>query len=381
MLFILPLLLFPLEPVCGREMLFQIDIEADSVMWGAPFFDDDTPASAAQRFVDNVAAQFGHDFSHAIDSITRVLVERRALFGDNLEMEPRGPVLFSVPAPRGLGGAALPDVYFYEGDDPVTAWRRFCRRANVPPMSAGRLPVLSMLHAQLYRRASATCGSSRACIVSACKRNKGHFPGYEIQKPKVGDDVLALLLQLAREVSAAVCVETGTFRGETTLKLAESRHCPKVVTVELNPDFAAAARAKFAARQAANQDIVLLEGDSGDVLPPNAGLFPDDRNVLWFLDGHYAGLDTARGLEDSPIIVELDFILRTRAHRGDVVVIDDARTFRGSRLLLNMEVPWLFPELVDVVDHICELRPNMLVDIVGDEVVVRENLWLPDAAW
>jgi hypothetical protein len=234
-------------------------------------------------------------------------------------------------------------------------------------MSAGRLPVLSMLHAQLFQRALATCGSSRACIVSACKRNKGRFPGYEVEQPMVGNDILALLLQLAREASAAVCVETGTFRGETTLKLAESRHCPKVVTVELNPDFAAAARAKFAARQAANQDIVLLEGDSGDVLPANAGLFPDDRNVLWFLDGHYSGLDTARGLEDSPIIVELDFILRTRAHRGDVVVIDDARTFRGSRLLLNMEVPWLFPESADVIDHIWELQPNMLVDIVGSK--------------
>jgi hypothetical protein len=233
MLFVLPLLLFPLEAVSGREILFQMDIEADGVMWSAPFFADDTPAFAAQSFVDNVAAQFGQDFSHALDPLTRMLVERRALFGDNLEMEPLGPVLFSVPAPSGLGGAAFPDVYFHEGDDPVTAWRRFCRRANVPPMSAVRLPVLSMLHAQLYRRASATCGSSRACIVSACKRNKGRFPGYEVQQPKVGDDVLALLLQLAREASAAVCVETGTFRGVTTVKLAESRHCPKVVTVEV----------------------------------------------------------------------------------------------------------------------------------------------------
>ncbi len=125
------------------------------------------------------------------------------------------------------------------------------------------------------------------------------------------------------------------------------------------------------------------------MLPLNAELFPDERNVLWYLDGHYSGkmsggVDTSRGREDSPIIRELDFILRTRAHRGDVVVIDDARTFRGSRLPLNMEVDhaWgLFPELADVVDHICELRPNMLVDILGDEVVVRENLWLPDAAW
>ena len=125
MLFILPLLLSPLEAVSGREMLFQMDIEADDVMWVAPFFDDDNPAFAAQRFVDIVAAQFGHDSSHATDPIARMLVERRALFGDNLEMEPRGPVLFSVPAPSGLGGAALPDVYFHEGDDPVMAWRRF----------------------------------------------------------------------------------------------------------------------------------------------------------------------------------------------------------------------------------------------------------------
>jgi hypothetical protein len=100
-------------------------------------------------------------------------------------------------------------------------------------MSAGRLPVLSMLHAQLFQRASATCGSSRACIVSACKRNKGRFPGYELEQTEVVDDIWALLIQLAREASAAVCVETGTFRGVTTVKLAESRHCPKVVTVEV----------------------------------------------------------------------------------------------------------------------------------------------------
>jgi hypothetical protein len=116
LLFVLPLLFFTLEAVSGREILFQIPfqmpIEADGVE--LMFFSDDTPASAAQHFVDDLANHFGHDFSHKIEPLTRMLIERRALFGDNLEIEPHGPVLFSVPAPSGLGGAALPDVYFHE---------------------------------------------------------------------------------------------------------------------------------------------------------------------------------------------------------------------------------------------------------------------------
>ena len=68
-------------------------------------------------------------------------------------------------------------------------------------------------------------------------------------------------------------------------------------------------------------------GDSGalirDVL---AGL---DEPALFWLDAHYSGTGTARGIEDSPILGELDSILSHRI-RDHIVIVDDAREFIGE---------------------------------------------------
>lgn len=48
--------------------------------------------------------------------------------------------------------------------------------------------------------------------------------------------------------------------------------------------------------------------------------------VLFWLDGHYSGGDTACGVEDCPIVRELR-IIAARNEPGDVILIDDARLF------------------------------------------------------
>jgi hypothetical protein len=87
--FILPLrFVFPLEAVFGRKILFQMDIEPNDVMWGAPFFDDDTSAFATQRFVDNVAAQFARAITQVIE-IPVPDVDRTVHGNVNLEAKER----------------------------------------------------------------------------------------------------------------------------------------------------------------------------------------------------------------------------------------------------------------------------------------------------
>lgn len=292
--------------------------------------------------------------------------ERIALF-ENGSLSSDGelarPLLFTLDVSGDRRGIVV-----REGDDAHTAYRRWCMQTGVDPHGPSRAALLSALHRRFVARWRAECGdgSDARCVAAACARDRNRYPGYELARPTVHDDVLAVLLTLARETGAAACVETGTYEGFTTDKLATSRWCPVVFTIELSAEYSLAARERFAERP----EITVLEGDSGDVLhAEHERRFSGDRlgPTLWFLDGHYSMLKTARGAADSPVMRELDYILGTRRVAGDVIVIDDVRTFRGERLALGMQ----YPELSDIFDKICALRPAAFVDVAHDLLVVH----------
>ena len=52
--------------------------------------------------------------------------------------------------------------------------------------------------------------------------------------------------------------------------------------------------------------------------------------VLFWLDGHYSGGQTAKGVKECPILEELEAIASFKCNAGSVVLIDDARLFNGS---------------------------------------------------
>ena len=81
-----------------------------------------------------------------------------------------------------------------------------------------------------------------------------------------------------------------------------------------------------------------------------------DEPALFWLDAHYAGPLTARGMLDSPIVQELDAI---RAHpvAGHVVLIDDMRYFTGTDG---------YPRAVDLVQWIRSDEPRGSVEIRDD---------------
>ncbi len=129
------------------------------------------------------------------------------------------------------------------------------------------------------------------------------------------------LIEWVRRSGVQVFVETGTYRGETTLALrGVVKRC---ITIELDPALHASARAIFAGMT----DVELLLGDSGKLI--REVLMDLDEPALFWLDAHYSGAGTARGIEDSPILGELHSILSHRI-KNHIVIVDDAREFVGK---------------------------------------------------
>lgn len=156
--------------------------------------------------------------------------------------------------------------------------------------------------------------------------------------------------------------------------LAESGLCRRVMTVELDVALAATARARFARDAPA---VELLQGDSGMVLH-NARFsrrsLPD--GVLFYLDAHHFVTGGTRGVKDTPAFEELAAIF-ARGHPDDVVLIDDARTFRGGRLGQHGHIT--MPELVDVQRYVCE-QPDIEFDVAHDIMRIHRKTTTAEAS-
>lgn len=124
------------------------------------------------------------------------------------------------------------------------------------------------------------------------------------------------VLDHARRHGLAVLVETGTFQGAMVRATLGSFH--HIYSIELDPALAARAARRFRH----SPEVRILEGDSGrriaDALAEVKG------PALFWLDAHHSGGITARGERDTPLVEELDAIVR-HGDPGHVVLIDDAR--------------------------------------------------------
>lgn len=128
----------------------------------------------------------------------------------------------------------------------------------------------------------------------------------------------ANLIAEAARIGAKVFVETGTFRGDTSLALAS--RFQEVHTIEIHPRLAELARRRFKH----HPEIHFHEGDSPEVL---SELCPNLMGpVLFYLDGHDSGGVTGSGAHACPVLDELAAI-SSACKTPYAVVIDDARLF------------------------------------------------------
>lgn len=134
--------------------------------------------------------------------------------------------------------------------------------------------------------------------------------GYE------GDSyVHAELQKLVKEHNIDTIIETGTFHGNTTARLAEL--VDKVVTIESQPTYFNAAylnlkKKGFDVDKFENGKIWMVQAHSQDVLT-SVALRTKSKNILYFLDAHWEN--------DWPLLKELQHIANIGVN--SVIVIHD----------------------------------------------------------
>lgn len=158
----------------------------------------------------------------------------------------------------------------------------------------------------------------------------------------------AIVKAYQRRFGPRVFVETGTFAGGMIDAVRD--RFDRITSIELDPGWHARAIQRFRA----DARVTLLQGDSGVRLQEVLDTLTEP--ALFWLDAHYSGPITARGILDSPIVRELASI---RAHRikGHVVLVDDMRDFQGRDG---------YPTVEELVRWIRDADPGGAVDVRDD---------------
>ena len=158
----------------------------------------------------------------------------------------------------------------------------------------------------------------------------------------------AIVKDYQRRFGIRVFVETGTFAGD--MIDAVKPRFQRIVSIELDPGWHARAVERFRS----DTHVSLLQGDSGVRLKEVLASLTEP--ALFWLDAHYSGPITARGVVDSPIAQELE-ALRAHPVKGHVVLIDDMRDFTGRGG---------YPTVDELVTWIREGDPTAIVEVKDD---------------
>jgi hypothetical protein len=129
------------------------------------------------------------------------------------------------------------------------------------------------------------------------------------------------ILDTARDVD--LCVETGTFMGDTTLYLG--KNLCQVVSFEPSKELAEAATQRFFA----HPNIRIVNSQSEDRLDAIlTDVSPATNHLAFWLDGHFSEGTTYRGSKETPIVSELEAIAKhNSSFRKITIFIDDFRCF------------------------------------------------------
>ncbi len=161
----------------------------------------------------------------------------------------------------------------------------------------------------------------------------------------------ANLLRLSRMFSVPTLVETGTCRADMLWALKSD--FKKLVSIELSEELYLYSKR----RCAAFSNIQIRHGDSAREIANLYGSITG--RVIFWLDGHYSGGDTALGDEVSPVVKELSLI-SDFPNIEPIVVIDDARLFKSGTG---------YPSLESVFERLSYWQQPMNVSVHDDAIV------------
>jgi len=160
-----------------------------------------------------------------------------------------------------------------------------------------------------------------------------------------------IVKEYGRKFNLDTLVETGTYTGE--MILAAKNYFKDIFSIELSDELCFETKKKF--RGFSNVHIVC--GDSAKVLPDI--LKSIKRPCLFWLDAHYSGGITKKGSVETPIVEELKAIFNHYVE-GSVILIDDARCFRGEND---------YPTLKWMRDYVLSRRP--FLDFTVENDIIR----------
>ena len=128
-----------------------------------------------------------------------------------------------------------------------------------------------------------------------------------------------IINQIRKKTRANMLIETGTYLGVNAERC--SKVFDKVYTIELDKVLAKNAQNHFSN----NKKIEVFWGDAQKLLP---GLLEKNEitNAVIFLDAHFSGGPTARGVLPEPAIEELKIISNFQ-EKIKAIIIDDFRCF------------------------------------------------------
>jgi hypothetical protein len=164
-----------------------------------------------------------------------------------------------------------------------------------------------------------------------------------------------LIAQLVDGLDLRVAVETGTYQGETTEML--STLVDRVWSVEAEASLAAAAQGRFA-----SDNVTVLAGDSGTLLPKV--LAQIDEPALFWLDAHWFDDLPQVTATQCPILDELEAIGMFAHRTASCVLIDDSHMFTAAVPAPNNQDDW--PTYDEVVRRLGFAEH---LDIVADVIV------------
>jgi hypothetical protein len=161
----------------------------------------------------------------------------------------------------------------------------------------------------------------------------------------------SLVKEYITKFTPAVFIETGTYKGKMVYAIMP--YVREIYSIELDQTHCDRAQKRFAGYP----HIHIIQGQSGEVLPR---IIADiNEPCLFWLDAHWSGGSTAKGDLETPIMQEMQCILKHNRIADHVILIDDARCFGTEpdypaldaleRVVLDVRPDWTFEVKDDII--------------------------------
>lgn len=157
-----------------------------------------------------------------------------------------------------------------------------------------------------------------------------------------------------------VFIESGTSYGTTARNAKDIFN--EVHTIELEESFFTKAKQNFSSCSF----VHVYHGDSGDLMPAILEKVKK-RNILFWLDGHFSGGTTARGVGNTPIMKELAAIEKSGIRNG-IILIDDMCCF-SPEIKAVPDVAQGYPSMDQLRQALLKINPGYELILYGDILI------------